>query len=187
MCNHMVHCSFCGLHGLKKLWHMGTCPNVSSLIFLVTNFCIIFCLKDSRKIGQYVLPDYSWMNRCRYKYHLDQPPGFGYTVARQDLICTHVWNHTTDIDAHRLPCLFLSIITVLDFSVYSLQNTCGLCISSVTSNKSHSVGNLFLVSGEHNWHEQEHLFIYQWKGVPKQDLNLILNCHQIRNFDWYGC
>jgi len=32
---------------------------------------------------------------------------------------------------------FFSIITVLDFNVYSLQKTCGLWISSVPSDESH--------------------------------------------------
>jgi len=33
--------------------------------------------------------------------------------------------------------MFNAIKTILDFNVYSFQNTCGLCISSVSSDESH--------------------------------------------------
>jgi len=53
---HMVYCGFCGLPWFEEIvTDVGTCPNVSSFIFRVTNFCIIFCMKDSRKIGQLAL------------------------------------------------------------------------------------------------------------------------------------
>jgi len=86
-----------------------------------------------------------------------------------------------------MPCLFLSIITVLDFDVCTLQNTCGLCISSVTSDKPHFVGTLLLVSWEHNGMNRNSFSFINNMLVPKQDLNLILNSNQILNFDWCGC
>jgi len=78
-----------------------------------------------------------------------------------------------------MPCLFLSIITVLDFDVCSLQNTHGLCISSVTSDKSHVVGTLLLVSWEHNGMNRNSFSFINNILVPTQDSNLILNSNPI--------
>ena len=60
-----------------------------------------------------------------------------YPVDRQAVICTYCWYHATDFDTLRMSCLILFIITALDFHVYILQKTCGLCISIVPSNESH--------------------------------------------------
>ncbi len=117
----------------------GTCPDVLLLIFLVTSFSIVFCMKDSRLIAQYAI---DWV--------LLTFPGTGinvnltclqtvciYPVDRQALICTYCWYDATDFDTLRMSCLILLIITVLDFNVYILWKTCGLCISIVPSNEIH--------------------------------------------------
>ena len=53
---------------------------------------------------------------------------------------------------------------------------------------SHFVGTLLLVFGVNTtgMNKNPSSFINNML-VPKQDLNLILNTHQILNFDWCGC
>jgi hypothetical protein len=58
-----------------------------------------------------------------------------YPLASQAVICTYMC-YATDFDTLRTSCLIPSIVTVLDFNVYSPQNACELCISSVPRDES---------------------------------------------------
>ena len=76
------------------------CCIISCLIFLVTNFCIIFCIKDSRLKGQHTV---SWVKLA--------VPGADiyviltilqalciYPLAGQALICAYFWYPATDFN-----------------------------------------------------------------------------------------
>jgi hypothetical protein len=75
--------------------------------------------------------------------------------------------YATDCDTLRMSCLIFSIITVYDFNVYSLQNTCGLYISSVCSNESHL--QLWV-----KWQTCWRYFQIMCATTPKQCLNFRL-------------
>ena len=60
-----------------------------------------------------------------------------YPLRRQASTCIFLYYHATDIDTIGTQYLILSIIIVLDFPAYSLQNACEICISIVPTNESH--------------------------------------------------
>ena len=55
MCNHVMHCRFCGLNWfvVRLVDVQGHKPNDLPLICLATNFCMIFSMKNSRLMGWY--------------------------------------------------------------------------------------------------------------------------------------
>ena len=48
----------------------------------------------------------------------------------------YLWQHATDFDTLGTAYLILSIVKILDFTVYRLENACELCISVVPTNES---------------------------------------------------
>jgi len=114
MCNHMVHFAF-----FELTWFVGrflylwmSCPNVSSLIIQISYFCTVFCMNDSRIIGQYSLAWVClafWVAGMNVNVTCLQALDI-YPLARQALICTYFCYHLTDFDTFRTSCLILSII-----------------------------------------------------------------------------
>ena len=136
----MVHYGFCGLS-----WCVDICyrcrEHAQHLISDVSDhqFLQIFCMKGSRIIVQYALP---WgklsFSGARISISLTclQTQDI-YPLIRQSSTCIHLYCHTTDFDTIITSYLILSIITVLDFTVCSLQNSCELCFWIFPKKESH--------------------------------------------------
>ena len=81
--------------------------SVSTLMFLVWNFCIIFRMKDIWLLGQYA---FAWVELtfpiAGINIILTCPQALGvYPIIRQALICVYFWYHATDCDTLRMSCL----------------------------------------------------------------------------------
>jgi hypothetical protein len=87
-------------------------------------------------------------------------------LAMQALVRTYFCYHATDFDTLTISCLIFSIITVLDFIVWILHNTCGLCISSVPSDESHL--HLWV-----KWQTYSRYFQILCAATPRQFLNFV--------------
>ena len=113
MCNHMLHCSLCGLN-----WFVGGLLKEMLYFFILDipghQFLHLFCMKDCRLIGWYPLAlaklaflvtGINVMLTCLQALGI-------YMFPSQALMCTYFWYHATDFDSLRTSCLFVSIITV---------------------------------------------------------------------------